>query len=102
MHIASFIVYIKTVNIYVDIAKNVGARFNISNYEWERSLSIGKNKKVVGLMKDERWIRQKSNDRVTEFAVLRPKPYSCLKDDNDKNKKRKGIKKCVIKQFLKF
>ena len=43
MHIASFIVYLKTVNIYADIAKNVETRFVISNYEWERSLSIGKN-----------------------------------------------------------
>ena len=53
-------------------------------------------------MKDERWIRRKSNERVIEFAVLRPKPYSCLTDDNDKNEKTKGIKKCVIKQKLKF
>ena len=43
MHMASFIVYLKTVNIYADIAKNVETRFVISNYEWERSLSIGKN-----------------------------------------------------------
>ena len=33
---------------------------------------------------------------------MRPKPYSCLTDDNDKNEKIKGIKKCVIKQKLKF
>ena len=45
------IVYIKTVNIYVDIPKDVETRFNASNYELEIPLLKGKNKKVIGLMK---------------------------------------------------
>ena len=44
--------YIKTEDIDVDIAKDVQARSDTSNYELERSLLRGKNK-VIGLMKDE-------------------------------------------------
>ena len=39
---------------------------------------------------------------MVEFAALRPKTYSYLRDDNDENKKAKGAKKCVVKQKLKF
>ena len=45
--------YIKTEDIYLDIAKNVEIRFGISNCELERLLPTGKNQKVIGLMKDE-------------------------------------------------
>ena len=31
---------------------------------------------------------------MTEFTALRPKTYSYLPDDNNKNKKEKGPKKC--------
>ena len=34
----SFIMYIKTEDIYVDIAKDVETRFDTSNYELERPL----------------------------------------------------------------
>ena len=36
-----------------DIAEDVETRFDTSNYELDRSLPKGKNKKVIGLMKDE-------------------------------------------------
>ena len=49
----SFIVYIKTDDIYKDIAEDVETRFDTSNYELERPLPKGKNKKVIALMKDE-------------------------------------------------
>ena len=52
MNINSFIVSIKTDDIYPNIAKDVEARFDISNYGLETPLSKGKNKKVIGLMKD--------------------------------------------------
>ena len=39
---------------------------------------------------------------MVEFAALRPKTYSYLRDDNDENKKAKGTKKCVVKRKLKF
>ena len=40
-------------DFYKDIANNVEKRFDTSNYEINRPLPIGKNKKVIGLMKDE-------------------------------------------------
>ena len=49
----SFIVYIKTDYLYIDIAENVKTRFDTSNYELDRPLPEGKNKKVIALMKDD-------------------------------------------------
>ena len=51
MYHDSFIVFMKTENIYLDMVKDV--RFDISSYESDRWLPEGKNKKVNGLMKDE-------------------------------------------------
>ena len=48
-----FIVHVKTDNIYKDIAEDVEKRFDTSNFKIDRPLPIGKNKKVIGLMKDE-------------------------------------------------
>ena len=58
MNTDSFIVYIKTDDNYKDIAEDVETRFDTSNYELEcnsteRPIPKGKNKKVIGLMKDE-------------------------------------------------
>ena len=39
---------------------------------------------------------------MKEFIRLRANTYSYLKDNNDKDKKAKGTKKCVIKRKLKF
>ena len=49
----SFIAHVKTDDIYKDIAEDVEKRFNTSNHEIDRPLPKGKNKKVVGLMKDK-------------------------------------------------
>ena len=49
----SFIIYIKTEDFYKDIADDVECKFDTSNYEIDRPLPAGKNKKVIGLMKDE-------------------------------------------------
>ena len=49
----SFIVHVKTDDIYKDIAEDVKTRFDTSNLEIDRLLLIGKNKKVIALMKDE-------------------------------------------------
>ena len=40
----------KTDDIYKDIAKDVKQRSDTSNYEIDRPLPIGKNKKVIALM----------------------------------------------------
>ena len=93
----SFVINIKTNDFYEDIANDVEKRFHTSNYECNRPLPIGKNKKVIGLMKDE--LRGKI---ITEFVTLRPKTYSYLTDDGKEDKKTKGTKKCVIKRMIKF
>ena len=43
----SFIVYIKTDDIYKDIAEDVETRFDTSNYELDRPLPKGKNKNKI-------------------------------------------------------
>ena len=48
-----FIVRITIDEIYKYIAEDVERRFVTSNYELDSSLPKGKNKKVIGLMKDE-------------------------------------------------
>ena len=40
-------------NIYKDIAKDVETKFDNSFFELSRPLPKGKDKKVIGLMKDE-------------------------------------------------
>ena len=47
----SFIMHNKTEDFYKDIADDVEKRFDTSNYECDRPLPKGKNKKVIGLMK---------------------------------------------------
>ena len=49
----SSIVYIKTDDICKDITEDAGKRFDTSNYELDRPLPKGKNKRVIVLMKDE-------------------------------------------------
>ena len=72
-------------------------RFDTSNYEVYSPLPKGKNKKVIGLMKDEL-----GGKIMTKFVALPPKTYSYLIDDDSEAKKAKGTKKCVIKKVLKF
>ena len=66
----SFIMYIRTEDLYKDIADDVEKRFDTSNYEVNRPLPTGKNKKVIGLMKDEI-----GGKIMTEFVALRPKKH---------------------------
>ena len=93
----SFIMNIKTNDFYKDISNDVENRFDTSNYEVNRPLPTGKNKKVIGLMKDEL-----GGKIITEFVTLRPKTYSFLTDDCKEDKKAKGTKKCKIKKMIKF
>ena len=93
----SLIINIKTEDLCEDINNDVEKRFDTPNYEVGRPLPMGKNKKVIGLMKDE--LGEKI---MTKFVGLRPKTYSYLMDDGNTDKKAKGIKKCVIKRKLKF
>ena len=89
----NFIVHIKTEDIYKDISEDVEKRFSTSIYEEDRSLSIGRNKKTVGLIKNELGGQNKK-----EMVGLLPKAYSHLKGNNDEVKKKKKYKKVCCKK----
>ena len=93
----SFVMNIKTEDFYKDISNDVEKRFDTSNYEVNRPLPTGKNKKVIGLMKYEL-----EGKIIMEFVTLRPKTYSYLINDSKEDKKAKGTKKCIIKRMIKF
>ena len=93
----SLVYKIKTEDFYADIMNNVLARFDTSGYCPNQPLPVGLNKKVIGLMKDKL-----GGAIMTEFMALRPKLYSYKKLDGLKDKKCKGIKKCVVKKTLTF
>ena len=95
----SFVYDIKTEDFYKDIADDVEERFDTSGYcdkPCSRPLPVGKNKKVIGLMKDEL-----GGEVMKEFVSLRPKMYS-YRVGNSEPKKCKGIKKCLVKKTITF
>ena len=87
---------IKTEDFHKDIVEDVETRFDTSGYEPDRPLPIGKNKKVIGLMKDEL-----GGKIMKEFISLRPKRYSYRVEESEP-KRCKGIKKCVVKKTISF
>ena len=56
-------------------------------------MSIGTNKKAIGLIKDEL-----GGKIAAGYFGLRAKTYSCLMDDGSEINKSKGTNKCVIKK----
>ena len=86
----SFIIHIKTEDFYKDIANDVEKWFDTSNYDEndKRPLPKGKNKKVIGLFKDEL-----GGKIMIEFVGLRAKTYVYLMDDGSEHEKAKGTKK---------
>ena len=84
MDIDSSINYIKTEDLYEDIADDVQKIFDASNYDSDRPLPKRMNKKVTGLMKDEL-----GGKIMIVFGALRPRTYSHLMDDDNKHKKLK-------------
>ena len=104
----SFTIHIGNEYLYNDIVNDVERCFDTSNYDEndKRPLPIGKNKKVIGLFKDEL-----GGKIMEEFCALRAKTYAHLisgynDDDYNKekiiNKRAKGTKKCLIKHRLPF
>ena len=90
----SFILYIKTHDIYKDTAEDTETRFDTSNYELDRLLPKVKTKKLFGLLKDEL-----GRKIMRKLVRLRVKTYSYFIDDSSEDKKAKGTKKCVIKEI---
>ena len=91
MYTDNFTVHVKSEGIYEDFARDVETGFNTSDYEIKRALPIGKNKKVIRLVKDE------LRGKITKI----PKMYSYLTDESLVNK-NKGRKKCVMRRETKF
>ena len=66
----NFVIHIIIEDFYEDIANYVERWFDTSNYDYndKRLLPIGKNKKVIGLFKDE------LGGKVMKESVKRKKP----------------------------
>ena len=84
-------VYIKTDDIYKHIAGDVETKNDTSNYELEcnsieRTSLKGKNKKVIGLMKDNL-----GRKIMIKFVGSGAKSYSYLIDDASEDKKEYSI-----------
>ena len=62
MDTVSFIMHVKTEDFYKDIADDVEKRFDTLNYEINKPLPIGKNKKNDWI--NERWTRRKYYDKI--------------------------------------
>ena len=77
VHTDSFVIYIKTEDVYEGIADDLEEKFDISYYEVNRPFPTRKNKQVTGLMKDEL-----GGKFMTQLAALIPKIYSYLMDDD--------------------
>ena len=92
----SLIYDIETDDFYKNIADDVESRFNTSGYAPDRPLPVGKNKKVIGLMKDEL-----GGGITKEFVTLRPKMYA-YKVGSSESKKCKNIKCCMVKKTISF
>ena len=92
----SFVCEIETEDFYRDIAKDVKKRFDTSgcSKDENRPLPIGKNKKVIGLMKDKL-----GGKIMTEFLALKAKMYAYRKID--KGVKEKHCKDTKRVWFLK-
>ena len=84
----SYTVYIETDDIYKDIAEDAGIRFDTLNYELDRPLLKGKNKKVSGLMKDKL-----GGKTMAKLIGLREKTYSYLTDESSEDENAKDTKK---------
>ena len=100
----TFVIHIKTEDFYEDIADDVEKWFDTSNYDEhecklidKRLLPTGKNKKVIGLFKDEL-----GGKIMKEFLALRAKTWAYLMDHDTEHRKGTGTKKCIIKRRLMF
>ena len=96
METDSLIYDIEMDDFYKDIADDIESRFDMSGYIPDRPLPVGKNKKIIGLIKDEL-----GGGIMKEYVTLRPKMYA-YKVGSSESKKCKGIKKCVVKKTISF
>ena len=93
MDIYSFIVYIKTEDIYLHIVKDDEKWLGTTNYELDRPLPKRKNKESNWF--NGKWIRWESNEII---CCIKSKKYSYLTENNDEDKKSKDKKVCHKKK----
>ena len=81
----SFFIHTKTEDFYKDIANDVAKWFGTPKYDEDdkKPLPIGKNKKVIGLFKDEL-----GGKIIIEFVGLRAKTHASLMNDNTEKKQK--------------
>ena len=93
----SFVIHIKTENVFEDISNDVERWFDTSNCDENDKIlpPIGKNKKIPALFKDEL-----EGKIMVEVVALRPKTWAYLMDDGSDKKKAKGTNEYVIKHEL--
>ena len=92
----SIVYEVETEAFYRDIAEDVERKFD--SKDEKRPLPMVKNKKVIGLMKDEL-----GGKIMIEFVSLRAKIYAYRKIDKKVEEKDcKGTKKCVVAEGLTF
>ena len=91
----SFIYEVETDDFFADIADDVEKMFDTSNYPEDHPscIPVGKNKKVIGLMKDEA-----GGKIIKEFVGLRSKLYSYVMDEGKEEKNARERKKCSEKE----
>ena len=62
-----------------------------------RPLPIGRNKKVIGKLKDEL-----GGKIMIKFSTLRAKAYAFKLDHDNEAEKAKGTEKCIVKREITF
>ncbi|XP_078032837.1 uncharacterized protein LOC144467773 [Augochlora pura] len=93
----SLIYQIDCDDVYETIKRDID-RYDTSNYDENNVYGVPiANKKVVGLMKDE-----KGGKIITEFVGLRAKMYAIRVQGEDEEKKIKGINKNVTAKCINF
>ena len=96
----SLIYEIKTNDFYKDISEDVESKFDTSEFDKDHpaikdfGFKVGKNKKVIGMFKDETGGKQ-----IIEFIGLRSKLYS-YKLHEKEHKRCKGVKKSVVAKTI--
>ena len=86
--------HIKTEDAYHDFLAD-RELFDNSDYPENSEFYFSENKKVIGKFKDEA-----AGVPMRDFAGLKSKMYSYLKDNDQNNKTAKGVKKTIIKKVI--
>ena len=89
METDSLVIQTKSLDFQYNTTKDIETRCDLSSYEEKKkiSLPIGKNKKVIGLMKDEM-----GGKTLTEFVAVKLKTYA-VKIQKDEYEKKSEFKK---------